>query len=167
MYSKSRERSFACYPVAVLAIVVNDQEQVLLLSHPKRPNRWEVVNGALEADETVLDGLMRESREELGNDVRIRPIGTVHTQSFTYDDAVTKMISIVFVAAYEGGMPEPGDDMKGSAHEWFSVADLIAGKIDVIVPSGQAWLFHRALELYRLWKSSPVDLQIDLSPRLK
>ena len=60
--SKSGKREFACFPVAVLAIVLDELEQVLLFSHPKRPGCWEVVNGALEADETVADGLMRESR---------------------------------------------------------------------------------------------------------
>ena len=150
LISKSGKREFACYPVAVLAIVLNDLEQVLLLSHPKRPGCWEVVNGALEADETVIDGLLRESREELGDAVRIRPIATVHAQSVAYDEAVEKMISLVFVAAYQGGAVRPGDDMAGSKHKWVSVADVVAGEIIVIVPRGQTWLFRRALGTRRL-----------------
>ena len=165
--SKSGKREFACYPVAVLVIVLDDFDRVLLLCHPKRPGCWEVVNGALEADETVLEGLMRESREELGSDVRIRPIAAVHAQSFAYDNAVRKMISLVFVAAYEGGTVRPGDDMAGSTIKWVGVAEIVAGEIDVIVPRGQTWLFSRALELYRLWKADPVDLQIELTPHKK
>ena len=48
--------------LSVLAFVVNEKEEILLLAHPKREGGWEVVNGALEAGETVLEGALRETK---------------------------------------------------------------------------------------------------------
>ncbi len=165
--SQSGQRTFACFPAAVLTIVLNDAGQVLLLSHPDRPGKWEVVNGALEAGETVWQGALRECREELGEAVKIRPITLLHALTVSYDDAVPEMLSLVFVAAYEGGEIYPGDDMAGSAHQWAAIAEVAAGKIEVIVPRGQPWLFRRALEVHKLWKDDPVALEIALSMRPK
>ncbi|MBT3533118.1 MAG: NUDIX hydrolase [Rhodospirillaceae bacterium] len=161
--SQSGSRVFACFPAAVLTIVLNDQDQVLLLCHPDRPGRWEVVNGALEAGETVWDGALRECHEELGGEVKIRPITALHAMTVAYDDAVPNMISLIFVAAYEGGAVRPGDDMAGSAQQWADIDDVVAGKVDVIVPRSQPWLFSRAREVYQLWQADRVDLQIPLS----
>jgi hypothetical protein len=47
-------RRFACSAAGVLAFIIDDQERILLLSHPQRPGMWEVVNGALEL-EMALD----------------------------------------------------------------------------------------------------------------
>lgn len=57
-------RQFAGFSAAVLAFIVNADEELLLLAHPGRSDRWEVPNGALEAGETVLAGVLREVREE-------------------------------------------------------------------------------------------------------
>lgn len=63
--SASGRRTFACCPVAVLGFIVNAEEQILVLKHPQRSG-WEVINGALDAGETVGEGLLREIREEAG-----------------------------------------------------------------------------------------------------
>lgn len=81
------ERPFAAFPVAVQAIIVNAQEQILLLSSAPRGRAgvWQIVSGGLEAGETVLDGTLREVREEAGPAVRVRPLGLVHAHSFHYE----------------------------------------------------------------------------------
>lgn len=72
-------RRFACSAVALQAIVVRQDETTLLLSSPTRhpDGAWQVVSGALEARETVLEGTLREVHEELGSQVPVRPLGTV------------------------------------------------------------------------------------------
>src|SRR5262245_48640590 len=80
-------RQFSCSAVALQAIIVNSDEQVLLLSSPTR-NRggaWQVVSGALEAEETILAGTLREVREEVGPAIQVRPLGPVHVCTFRYD----------------------------------------------------------------------------------
>ena len=156
------KRSFACFPAAVLVFVVNELQEFLLLRHPNRSD-WEVINGALEDGETVLEGALRETYEEGGPNLRVKPIGTVHVSSFHYDEQAPFMISIGYVASYIGGPVEPGDDMTGSDWAWASLQKIHTGEFSVLVPPGQLWLFTRAVEVFSLWKDRQDLLQLDLS----
>jgi 8-oxo-dGTP pyrophosphatase MutT (NUDIX family) len=104
-------RQFATLAVAAQALIINQDEQILLLSSPTRNQGWQVVSGALEAGETILEGTLREVYEELGRDIRVRPLGTVHLETFHYDERVRYMLSSYYLFAYEGGRILPGDDM--------------------------------------------------------
>ncbi len=55
------ERPFATFPVAVQAIIVNEQEQILLLSSGRRGRSgiWQTISGGLKAGETILWMLRR------------------------------------------------------------------------------------------------------------
>jgi len=147
----TKERPFSAFPVAVQAIIVNEQEQILLLSSAKRGRAgiWRTVSGGLEAGETILAGTLREVAEEVGADVQVRPLGLVHAQSFHYDSAVQHMIGTSYLLAYEGGDIVPGDDMVGSEWRWWSLAELEGVPLHV---STHLWMLHRAVQLYRLWK---------------
>ena len=158
----SGKRQFACSPVAVMVFLVNKQEQVLLLAHPDREGGWEPVSGGLEAGETVLDGALREMREEVGEEVRAQPLGIVHVWNFHYDENVRYMISVGYLMAYEGGEIHPGDDMAGSRYRWWGLDEMKAEKVKVLVPPEGRW-FDRAVELYRLWRGREMELQPDLS----
>jgi len=87
-----RFRKFAAAPMALQAIVVNPAEQILLMYSPTRKHGWQVVSGALEAEETILDGTLREVYEELGAEVCVRPLGVVHAETFHYDKVVRYML---------------------------------------------------------------------------
>jgi 8-oxo-dGTP diphosphatase len=150
------KRRFACSPVAVLVFIVNEREEVLLLAHPKREGGWEVVNGALEAGETVLEAALRETREEVGTDIWIHPLGTVHVSTFHYDEEVQYMLSVGYLMGYEGGEVEPGDDMEGSEYRWWSLEELADEAVRIIIPPGGKWLIRRAVDLYRLWRGEVV-----------
>jgi glycosyltransferase involved in cell wall biosynthesis/ADP-ribose pyrophosphatase YjhB (NUDIX family) len=157
-------RSFACVPVALLVFVINEREEFLLLRHPQRSG-WEIVNGAMEAGETLADGAHREVSEEAGAAVRIRLLGPVHSQNFHYDQQVRYMLSLSFVAAYEGGEVVPGDDMRGSEAGWFDLATVEDASFPILVPPNLRWLFRRALALYRLWRDEAVVLQAPMPER--
>ncbi len=155
-------RRLACSPVALLVFIVNEQEEVLLLAHPKRGGSWEVVNGALEARETVVEGALRETREEAGEEVRVRPLGTVHISTFHYDENVQYMLSVGYLMAYEGGRIQPGDDMAGSRYKWWRLDDLKDVNVKVLIPPDGKWLIERAVELHRMWIGREVELQPEL-----
>jgi ADP-ribose pyrophosphatase YjhB (NUDIX family) len=157
-------RMFACSPIAVLAVIVREDERILLLAHPKRQGAWEVVNGALEAEETLLEGVLREIREEVGPAVRAHPLGTVHAFTFYYDEHVQYLLSVCYLLAYDGGEVQPGDDMRGSQARWWGLDELADESVRLIVPRDQKWLLQRAVELYRLWKDQSVDLQPSRDP---
>ncbi|HNT75605.1 MAG TPA: NUDIX hydrolase [Anaerolineae bacterium] len=152
-------RQFPCFPVAVLSYIINEREEFLLLAHPQRKGWWEVVNGGMDAGETVLDCALREAHEEAGPDLRLRPLGVIHAYNFHYDANVTYMFSINYLLAYEGGEVQPGDDMAGSRVGWFSLDALQQDTMKIIVPPKASWLFRRAVDLYRLWKDHTDDLQ--------
>ena len=155
-------RRFACSAVGLVAIIINEEEQFLLLSSPVKRGRndsWESVSGALEAGETILEGVLRETREEIGSEVKTRPLGTVHAQTIHYDEKIRYMISICYLMAYEGGQIQPGDDVLGSQYKWWSFKELEDRNIKILVPSKGIWVFKRAVELYRLWKCHDLDLQ--------
>lgn len=160
--NKRGTRRFACSAVALQAVVVSPEETTLLLSSPIRnpDGAWQVVSGALEAGETVLEGVLREAHEELGSEIRVRPLGTIHVQTFHYDENVQYMIAIYYLLAYEGGEVNPGDDMQGSQYRWWSVAELEAEEVNIVVPPGQKWILKRAIELYQLWKGQTWELQL-------
>jgi ADP-ribose pyrophosphatase YjhB (NUDIX family) len=157
-------RTFSCSAAAVLGFIVDPEERILLLAHPLRKGEWEVVNGALDANETVLEGVLREVHEEAGPAVQVRPLGIVHAYTFRYDDNVQYMLTLCYLLAYQGGQVEPGDDMLGSRYRWWSLDEIAAPQVRLIVPRDQKWLLARAVECYRLWKDQVVDLQPALDP---
>lgn len=146
-----RRRPFATSPIAVQAIVMNDKEQFLLLNSPVRGQGWQVVSGGLEAGETILEGTLREVAEELGEGVRVRPLGIVHAETFHYDEQVRFMVGTDYLLVYEGGEIVPGDDMVGSEVRWWSLAELNEAGL-LFHPSVKVWLLERAVALYRLWR---------------
>ncbi len=107
-----------------------------------------------------MEGTLREAREELGPEIRLRPLGTIHVQTFHYDENVQYMIAIYYLLAYEGGEVMPGDDMQGSQYRWWSLSELDDENVKIVVPPGQKWILKRAIELYRLWKDQTLQLQV-------
>lgn len=155
-------RPFATSAIALQAIIVNEQEQILLLNSPTRNQGWQTISGGLEAGETILDGIKREVAEEVRADVCIRPLGVIHAQTFHYDENVRFMVGIYYLLAYEGGTIVPGDDMAGSAYRWWNLDELEDESLPhhpTVIP----WALRRAVDLYRLWKD---DWERPLQPNL-
>lgn len=152
-------RQFAGFAAAVLVFIIDDNERLLLLRHPKRPDRWQVAAGSVEAGESILDAAIREAHEEVGADANLRPLGTVHTFTFHYEKAVPQMIDVCYLMAYEGGPIETGDDMAGSDYRWWTLGELADDSVEISVPRDQKWLMGRAVDLFRLWKDQDFELQ--------
>lgn len=154
-------RRFAAFAAAVLVFVIDRDERFLLLRSPKHP-AWQIVNGGVEAGETLADAACREAAEEAGPELRIRLLGTCHTNSWRYDEVVTRMISTFFVAEHLGGVAVGGDDMVGSEVAWLTIPEIEALERDPGLVPEETWVFRRALECYRLWRDAPpVEIQPD------
>ena len=117
------------------------------------------MNGAMEAGETVLEAVLRETYEEAGSELLVCPLGTVHISAFHYDDRVRFMLSVAYLLAYDGGPVQPGDDMSGSEYRWWSLEELSSPEVELAIPPGEKWLLARAIELYRLWNKQDGALQ--------
>ncbi|HET6319491.1 MAG TPA: hypothetical protein VFG86_23785, partial [Chloroflexota bacterium] len=60
-----------------------------------------------------------------------------------------------FLFEYLRGPVEPGDDMAGSAHRWWSLDELRAEQPLLVVPGNdQLWILERAVQLFRLWRGT-------------
>ena len=156
------KRRFPLFPAAIVVFIIDEQERFLLLSSPKRDGLWEVVNGGLDASETLLEGALRETREEAGEQVKVKPLGVFHASSFHYDENVKWMISICFLCQYLGGKIEPGDDMRGSRHQFLTIEQIREQRLNLLVPGKHTWLFERALQSFHAWKNDDVTLQPEL-----
>ena len=144
--------------------ILNPQEELLLLESPHRRGMWEPVNGAVEEGETLLDAALREAREEVGRDLRVRPLGVVHASTFAYDDNLRCMISVIYLMAHEGGPVVPGGDMQGSRVRWAMLGTIESDQLHLLPPLDEAWLRRRTVELFRLWqRDRAVTLQEPLS----
>ncbi len=150
-------REFATSPGAVVAYVIDEQERLLLFKHPRRTH-WEVISGALEAEETVWQAALREVAEEAGPGLQVQPLGALHTATFRFDDNNHYMLSLSLLLAARGGAASAGDDMAGSEVRWFTFDELDDPALPLLPPTDQAWLRRRALQLYRLWQAEPVPL---------
>ncbi len=148
-------RVYTTFPAAVVVPIVNARRELLLLENPRREGWWEPVNGGVDAGETLLDAALREVREEAGDDVRVRPLGVIHASTFAYDANVQRMISVVYLMAYEGGEPSPGDDMVGSRVRWASLQTIDSERLRLLPPMDQLWLRQRAIDLFELWEGGP------------
>lgn len=161
-------RTFACSPAAVAAFIVDQDERLLLFSCPakrRKPGRWEVINGALEADETLLEGVLREVREEAGERIGVRPLGVIHAYSFRYDEHVRHMLSVCFLLAYEEGEVVPGDDLAGCAFRWVGLDEAESGAVEILIPGEYPWLPRHAVETYRRLKDrASRELQVAEEP---
>jgi 8-oxo-dGTP diphosphatase len=154
------QRKFSCFPAGVGAFILDQQERILVLSPPSSPGSWEIVSGAVEAGETLLEGVLREIREELGEGIRVRPLGVLHAYTFPYDERAQYLVSVMWLFEYEGGEITPGDDMAGAVVRWVTAEEVERGELSIEVPTDLPWLFGRAVSLYRLLRDQPgVELQ--------
>ncbi|MCC6603141.1 MAG: NUDIX hydrolase [Anaerolineae bacterium] len=164
-----RGRPFATSAIALQAIIINEKEQFLLLSSPRRngPDEWQIVSGGLEAGETILAGILREVREEVGAIV-VRPLTVLHCHTFHYDNIVPFMVGIYYLLRYEGGQVVPGDDMVGSAFRWWGLTELetaVANHTITLHKSTHLWQLRRAARLYQLLADEWVETAV-LQPPL-
>ncbi len=148
-------RRLSCFPAAVLVILVNSRNELLLFS--KSVDSWEIIAGGIEDQETILDAALRELEEEAGKNISVEPVGVVHAHSFHYDQQVRNMISIYYAMRYLDGEILPGDDMKGAVFEWKSLSGF--SESELVIPNGQKWILERAISLVSMSKGENRPLE--------
>lgn len=101
-----------------LAVIINDDKQILLLKrNPNietwQPGKWALVGGGIEEGEEPIDGCKREVKEETGIDINNKI-----NQKFTIQRNPDST-EHVFICKYDG---EPNDiklDFENIAYGWF------------------------------------------------
>ncbi len=141
---RRKPRRFDCAPFAVYVVLFDHADRVLLLRAPGN-EAFEVISGAVEAGENLVDAAKRELREEAGNLEVSEPV-CFAADKVTYDSLLPSLISVGFACRYRSGDLVPGDDMAGSEFRWCAADE--AASTPVFIPSITDW-YARALAVVR------------------
>lgn len=100
-YYKSSETPTPNKPPSIGVVAIIKKDDSILLERRTNSERWAIIGGGINEDETFVDGLIREVREETGLTVKnIRLFGTFSDPSriIAYPDGNVKRI---ITLAYE------------------------------------------------------------------
>ncbi len=139
-------QSFPCFPVSILAFVVDTWDRCLLLRRPGQPG-WEVINGTLQAGETVPEAVTREIRQKAGAAVQAVYLGVLDAFTFVFDANLPPAITICCLMRYRGGEIELAGDVRGADHHWWETSQV--DLLDLAVPRNRWDLLIRAGEMAR------------------
>ena len=107
--------------VAVGAVVFNSENEFLLLKY-RNMEFWALPGGGMEKDETIIECLHRELREELG-EVQIEILGIAAVGSFTLDGFPA--VSLIFAGTYLDGEIKLSDEHDN--YKWTCLAEVESG----------------------------------------
>lgn len=85
------------HTVTAGAIVMNDQQEILLITGPRRG--WEPPGGRVEVGESIRDAAIRETKEESGIDIEITAFCGI------FQDVTDSVCSTLFLGKPIGGVP--------------------------------------------------------------
>ena len=120
--------------VGVAGVVVDEAGRALAVRR-RTPARWELPGGALEHDERVVDGLVREVHEESG--LEVEPVAL----SGVYQNMALGPVALVFLCSRIGGTEGTSDET--SEWRW-----LRPDEIDGLMPPAWAVRFTDALGVW-------------------
>jgi 8-oxo-dGTP diphosphatase len=85
------------FRVAAKAFIVDKDKLLLIKRRPNdvhKPGLWDIPGGRLDMGESPYEGLLRETKEEIGIDIEI--LAPLHVQHFTRDDGqgITMLIFV-------------------------------------------------------------------------
>lgn len=127
--------------VDVLLILVRDQ-RILLAERQGTgyaDGMYNLPSGHLEASESVLDGMIRESREELGITLEPLQLRCVHVMHHRNPEGQGR-IGIFFQASAWSGEPENREPHKCARLSWFEPQRLPENTVPYTAAGVQAYL---------------------------
>jgi 8-oxo-dGTP pyrophosphatase MutT (NUDIX family) len=109
----------AGHALGAAVVVISQAGHVLFVHHNYGRRNWEIPGGRCEVGESALDGAVREVREELGVDARIRRCVGVYWEP---SEAGRGMHHFVFRAELLGALPtHPPDPREIIEWGWFDL----------------------------------------------
>jgi 8-oxo-dGTP pyrophosphatase MutT (NUDIX family) len=104
------------------------EDSHILLESIEGSGVWGIPGGHLEAEESVEEGCLREFREEMGIDMRIRDLALVNELFYLEDDAVIREYGFYFLVEPAEPRKEPLAPVmnveKGLRFDWFPLDEI-------------------------------------------
>lgn len=112
---------------SVSVIPVAEDGRLLLVRHAGHHDGWAVLGGAVEVGESPAEAAIRETREEIGVEVRLVRLldvlgGPEYEVRYPNGDR-TAYVTAVYEAAIIAGSPDPSDDELSDV-AWFAPGQL-------------------------------------------
>lgn len=113
------ERIMPTHILAVGAVVINEEDEVLLVKNNRRG--WELPGGQVEVGENVISAVTREVKEESGVDIEVGEVFCISSNTSRYPgyngvkEVPTKLM-LDFICRSTGGIPRPSDENSESAY---------------------------------------------------
>ena len=112
---------------SVSVLPVDDAGRVLLVRHAGHHDGWAVLGGAVEIGESPAETAIREAREEIGADIRLKKLldvlgGPDYEVTYPNGDRVAYVTS-VYEAEVIAGVPAVADGELSDV-AWFGPSDL-------------------------------------------
>ena len=96
-------------PVPAAGVIITEEDKILLVKRRYDPFKgdWSLPAGFMEYEESPEECAIREIKEELNLDIKIKKLFNVYSGS---DDPRTNAVLIVYLGEVTGGKLKPGDD---------------------------------------------------------
>jgi ADP-ribose pyrophosphatase YjhB (NUDIX family) len=141
-----------------VAAVITDEFGRVLITQRRDNGHWEPPGGVLETEESILDGLTREVREETG--LTVEPVRLTGV----YKNMTRGIVALMFLARVVDGAPAPTDE--ASRVEWWTpqmVSDRMDGAyavrvLDALRPDGPAVRAHDGVSVLGTVAALPASI---------
>jgi len=119
--------------IVKLLVFSNDKKEILLVK--TKHNYWDLPGGHLKFEETPEAGLVREAKEEIGIDVIIERLSSIHTIILDLIDRPNLEMRQYFVLVFIGSIADLEADIVLTDPEiidyaWLSVQDIVNEKLN-------------------------------------
>lgn len=163
MTKENKKSKVYDYPEAVVgALIVNDDEKVLLAKSDKWSGKWTIFGGHVELGEKMKVAVLREVKEETGLEVEIETQLDFMESIFDKDfNGKRHFIFLDYVCRFRGNEEVKLNEEFEGEHAWFSIDE--AKKLDL--PDGDKKIIENYLKykeqknLLENWKRSQADFE--------
>ena len=164
MTKENKKSKVYDYPEAIVgALIVNEDEKVLLAKSTKWIGKWTVFGGHIELGEKMEDAIKREIKEEAGLDVEIEAQLDFSESVFDKDFKEERhFVFLDYICKYNGEDEiKLNEEFEEDQYKWFSIEE--AKKMDLAIGTKKIienyLKYKEQKSLLENWKRTQADFE--------